>query len=100
MNNGSLFSKVYKISVHIENGFIAPLTESGTIIVNGIHASCYTINSHYLAHLTMKPLIYWHKFNKMIGFNDVESNEIHNSRHLYLSFLKFTGLKSFADLLF
>jgi hypothetical protein len=41
-NDGrSLFSRVTRIGVKIETGFTAPLTGSTTIIVNGIHASCF-----------------------------------------------------------
>ena len=37
----SSFSKVTQITVKFENGYTAPLTESTTIIVNGIHSSCF-----------------------------------------------------------
>ena len=42
INSGySSFSKVTKITIKYETGFTAPLTESTTIIVNGIHSSCF-----------------------------------------------------------
>ncbi|CAF1176715.1 unnamed protein product [Adineta steineri] len=43
------------------HGYIAPLTQEGTLIVNNIVASCYaTINNHYLAHAALAPMRWWY----------------------------------------
>ena len=102
-NNGSfLFSKVISINEKIENGFIAPLTENGNLIVNGVHASCYTLNSHSFAHFMLKPLVYWYKLRKFFHYEQIESKEIlkESFLHRYIGFLKYSGLKDFADVLF
>jgi hypothetical protein len=46
----------------IKQGYIAPLTQKGTLIVNNIAASCYaTINSHHLAHAVLAPMRWWYE---------------------------------------
>jgi hypothetical protein len=45
----------------VKQGYIAPLTEEGTLIVNNIAASCYaTINSHRVAHAVLAPMRWWY----------------------------------------
>ena len=78
-NQSSFFSKVTRINLIIENGLTAPLTESGTIIVNGIHASCYAVcDSHSHAHIAMKPLVYWYKLRQFFSTFELNSNPIHD----------------------
>ncbi len=101
-NNGSSsFSRVVKINFEMKNGYIAPLTESGTLIVNGVKASCYaSINSHELAHFAMQPLIFWHKITNFLGFTQKKANAKENTKHIYLAFLKYSGIQPFAKLFF
>ena len=53
-----------------EKGVYAPLTESGTVLVDEILASCYAnIEQHYLAHWVFKPYVYFKRFLDMIVLN-------------------------------
>jgi hypothetical protein len=46
----------------VKQGYIAPLTEEGTLIVNNVAASCYaTINSHHVAHAVLTPMRWWYR---------------------------------------
>lgn len=57
--------KVDKISFDFTTGFIAPLTNEGTLLVNNIHTSCYAeINSHLVADLAVTPMKLWYKISK------------------------------------
>jgi len=57
----------------IKQGYVAPLTQEGTLIVNNVAASCYaTINSHHLAHAAVAPMRWWYG---LFGVAK-ESNEI------------------------
>ncbi|CAF0793348.1 unnamed protein product [Didymodactylos carnosus] len=48
-----------------KQGYAAPLTQSGTIIVNNVAASCYaTIKSHQLAHAVLAPMRWWYSLSK------------------------------------
>lgn len=59
----------------LKQGYIAPLTQEGTLMVNNIAASCYaTINDHHLAHAVVAPMRWWYALfgktqesNEMIG---------------------------------
>ncbi len=75
-DNGVLITEtITNVSDIVKQGYIAPLTEEGTLIVNNVAASCYaTINSHYTAHTVLAPMRWWYNIfgiskesNKMIG---------------------------------
>ncbi|CAF1449896.1 unnamed protein product, partial [Rotaria sordida] len=77
-NNGVLISEtVSNVSDVVKQGYIAPLTEEGTLIVNNVAASCYaTINNHYVAHVVLAPMRWWYslfgisnKSNEAIGIH-------------------------------
>ncbi|CAF0974247.1 unnamed protein product [Adineta ricciae] len=61
----------------VKQGYIAPLTQEGTIIVNNIAASCYaTINNHRIAHVALAPMRWWYSWfgkeqhaNEIIGLH-------------------------------
>lgn len=45
----------------VKQGYVAPLTKQGTLIVNNIAASCYaTIDNHHLAHTALAPMRWWY----------------------------------------
>lgn len=53
-------SKVIRIEDVLEKGVYAPLTTSGTLVVDGVVASCYAaIDSQKLAHMSLAPLRAW-----------------------------------------
>jgi len=73
-NNGVLTTETISNVIDVvKQGYIAPLTQEGTLIVNNVAASCYaTINSHHVAHAVLAPMRWWYNlFGKTI-----ESNEI------------------------
>ncbi|CAF2921078.1 unnamed protein product [Rotaria sp. Silwood2] len=45
----------------VKQGYVAPLTQKGTLIVNNVAASCYaTINNHHVAHAALAPMRWWY----------------------------------------
>lgn len=76
-NDVLITETVSNVSDIMKQGYIAPLTEEGTLIVNNVAASCYaTINSHYTAHMVLSPLRWWYNLfgissqsNEMIGIH-------------------------------
>lgn len=51
------FKKIIAVKSVFKRGYFAPLSFSGTLIVNGFFVSCYAdIESHDLAHKGMFPL--------------------------------------------
>ncbi len=72
--NGVLMTEtIANVTDVVKQGYMAPLTEEGTLIVNNIGASCYaTINSHYTAHAVLAPMRWWYS---IFGISK-ESNEV------------------------
>ena len=54
--------EVVEISESIANDYYAPLTDSGTLVVDGFLASCYASYPHWVAHLAMYPARTWPAF--------------------------------------
>lgn len=50
-------SRISRVSVTVKTGLFAPLTQHGTIVVDGVAASCYAVvDQHQLAHWAFAPL--------------------------------------------
>lgn len=60
--------KVIKIEFDVKTGFVAPLTQEGTILVNNIDSSCYAeVKDHYMADLAMTPIKLWFRLKKFLS---------------------------------
>lgn len=74
--------KVAKIDFDFKSGFTAPLTQSGTILVNNIDSSCYAeVSSHFLADLSMTPVKIWYRLSKLWTTYFQENNYHRYSAH-------------------
>lgn len=74
-NEELIDTEIIEIEIETKQGYTAPLTESGTILVNDVHSSCYAeINSHWIADLAMKPIKVWYKLSKYFGMTESETN--------------------------
>ncbi|KAM4711412.1 indian hedgehog B protein-like [Anableps anableps] len=50
-------SRISRVSMRLSRGAFAPLTRQGTIVVDGVAASCYAVvDQHWLAHWAFAPL--------------------------------------------
>jgi hypothetical protein len=61
-DNGLLTNEIISSVIDVvKQGYVAPLTQQGTLIVNNIAASCYaTISSHHIAHAALAPMRWWY----------------------------------------
>lgn len=65
---GGGLSRISRISVATRAGLFAPLTQQGTIVVNGVAASCYAaVDQHHLAHWAFAPLRLMHSWTGSAG---------------------------------
>ncbi len=88
--------KIKSILIEPVEGYAAPLTMSGTILVDGILASCYAIiDSQTLAHSVMAPARWWYSIHGMIYQAAPESLSSHlqigkqmNGTHWYPAMLE------------
>ena len=62
--NGSILpSTIDRIVDVVQQGYLAPLTSEGTLLVNQIAASCYaTISNHHAAHWALAPMRWWYQW--------------------------------------
>ncbi len=90
-------SEIVEIQHELKKGYTAPLTESGTILANNIHASCYAeVNSQLIADLAMKPMKIWYKISKYFGINNESKSE--NGLSLYATILQELTMKVLPSL--
>jgi indian hedgehog protein len=69
--NELIFTEIESIYLTNEEGYYAPLTPSGTIIIDNVLVSNYaTISDHYLAHSVMRIYRWW-----IYLFGSMENNE-------------------------
>ena len=61
-DDGMLISeRVANVTDVVKQGYMAPLTAEGTLIVNNVAASCYAvIDSHSAAHTVLAPMRWWY----------------------------------------
>ncbi|XP_056156969.1 indian hedgehog B protein isoform X1 [Lampris incognitus] len=78
-------SRVTQVSVRGDRGAYAPLTHQGTVVVDGVVASCYAaVNQHALAHWAFSPLRLMHRWTGHTGSRA-------NGLHWYSQFLHWLG---------
>ena len=69
------FSVVAFVEEQRSTGLYAPLTQHGSIVVNGVLASCYAaVDSHHLAHWALSPLRF---FYSLIGPLEPQTEGLH-----------------------
>ena len=82
-DNGGMITSIKNIEV---DGFIAPITESGKIVVNGIQMSVYTnYNMPEIARIVMKP---YHWIIRVIDPSWLHYESKDGTRNIYASILQ------------
>lgn len=62
---------VRNVTEEYKVGYFTPMTGQGTLIVNGMAASCYSsVVSHDLAHYVLAPLRWWYRLAKLISVKE------------------------------
>ncbi|CAF1919325.1 unnamed protein product [Rotaria magnacalcarata] len=60
--------RVRNVTEEYKVGYVTPMTGQGTLIVNGMAASCYSsVVNHDLAHNMLTPLRWWYRFAKLFS---------------------------------
>ncbi|KAM4608889.1 indian hedgehog signaling molecule a [Polymixia lowei] len=68
-------SAVTRVDARRSAGLYAPLTQHGSIVVDGVLASCYAaVNQHHLAHWVLAPLRFFHG---LIGPSEPQTDGLH-----------------------
>ncbi|XP_023284365.1 indian hedgehog B protein-like [Seriola lalandi dorsalis] len=69
------FSVVTFVEERRSTGLYAPLTQHGSVVVNGVLASCYAaVDNHHLAHWVLAPLRF---FYSLIGPSEPQTDGLH-----------------------
>ena len=59
---------IQSITIVTVKGYAAPLTISGTMLIDNILTSCYAVvDNHYLAHSSMAPVRWWYYMNTILS---------------------------------
>ncbi|CAF4883392.1 unnamed protein product [Rotaria sp. Silwood1] len=75
MNGHIEFSPVRNITIEIKKGYFAPLTLTGTILINDVLASCYaSAKNHQWAQTFMAPFRWYYKLARFISVNQPFNN--------------------------
>ncbi|CAF1171501.1 unnamed protein product [Rotaria sordida] len=75
MNGHMKSSSVRNITIEIKQGYFAPLTLTGTILINDVLASCYaSAKSHQWAQTFMAPFRWYYKLARFISVNEPFDN--------------------------
>ncbi|XP_073817384.1 hedgehog signaling protein [Musca autumnalis] len=80
--------RVVELRAVLKNGFVAPLTKQGTIVVNSVAASCYAVvNSQKLAHWSYAPVRIWSLLKSYMpsssGSSSTTTAQLQNGVHWY-----------------
>ncbi|CAF1265316.1 unnamed protein product [Rotaria sordida] len=68
-------SPIRNISIEIKRGYFAPLTLTGTLLVNDVLASCYaSVKNHQWAQIFMAPFRWYYRLARFISVNDPFDN--------------------------
>ncbi|NP_001079260.1 desert hedgehog protein A precursor [Xenopus laevis] len=82
-------SKVVRVSLEEQTGVYAPMTEHGTLLVDGVLTSCYaTVESHTLAHVSLAPLRLFQGIASMLPDLDM-SDGVHWYCHILYVLAKY-----------
>ncbi len=88
--------KIKSILIEPVEGYAAPLTMSGTMIVDGVLTSCYAIiDSQFIAHTVMAPIRWWYSMHGLIDqaapeslLNTIQIEKQMNGTHWYPQMLQ------------
>ncbi|CAF5036644.1 unnamed protein product [Rotaria sp. Silwood1] len=93
--NEIILGKIRNIYLTIEEGYCAPFTPSGTIIIDNVLVSNYaSVNNHYLAHNVIKIYRWW-----IYLFGSNKNNEnIHWILKLIERLVQWCGIEKFSQI--
>uniref|UniRef100_A0A4W3J4G1 Indian hedgehog signaling molecule n=1 Tax=Callorhinchus milii TaxID=7868 RepID=A0A4W3J4G1_CALMI len=83
---------VVRVRLQTETGVYAPLTREGTVVVDGVLASCFaTVDGHVLAQWALAPLRFCHSLSVALGGSGQASQPLREGLHWYPALLHRLG---------
>jgi len=75
---------IINITDVVKEGYTAPMTKEGTIVVNNVAVSCYaTVQSHMMAHVILAPMRWWYSFSSMLPEQHQQQQQLQRGVHWF-----------------
>jgi intein/homing endonuclease len=88
LDNKFEYSPIINKRIEIKQGYYAPITMKGTLLINNVLSSCFSnVKDHHLAQFYMFPVRFYYKFSRLIYLNDPFNDKNGEDMHWFIKIM-------------